>query len=270
MLQPLNQIGRFLAVLVCLLGVSQECLRGQLPEDFRINLTHTKGMCREFTFPAWSPPEGRVTSLNMFLEFFSDPRLNGDLLVRLRVATVPYLMPRPDEYFLETYRINPKSPRDTVLTDFRQWDKTNSLTYMDLPTWIAEMDRRSKNDKNADSDAFKWNGRRMPIRGHGWTHQPLDRILLSPDNSYVALQSVAGRRYSASEQRSAGIYGGRFYVQIFDLNSANEILWVEGRWKNKWESSVFTGFTKWIQDDLLLMAFDDFMRQKVFLCKIDK
>jgi len=127
-----------------------------------------------------------------------------------------------------------------------------------------------RSDENADMDAFKWNGQRMPIRGREWTNQSLHRILVSPSKSYVALQSVTGKRYGASEWRSAGIYGGRLYIQIFDLNSGNEIAWVEGRWKKEWESSVFTKFTEWIQDDLLLMSFDDSFREKVFLCKIDK
>ena len=204
------------------------------------------------------------------IQFYSGPGLNGDLLVRMRAAVVYDRTPKPEEYFLETYRINPRLPSHTALTDFRSWDKAQSLTYKDFPKWDAEMDRRSENDKNSNPDAFRWMGRRMPIRGREWTNQPLHRILVSPGKSYVALQSVTGRRYNASRWRSAGIYGGRFYIQIFDLESGSEISWVEGRWKNDWETSVFTGNTEWVQDDLLLMAFDHFMKQKVILCKIEK
>lgn len=270
MRQMLNQMGCAVTMLICLCGLPQECLRGQRPEDFRIDLKHTKGMCREFSFPAWSLHEDALFSPNMRLEFFVHPNLNGDLLVRLRTAAVHYRTPKPEEYFLETYRINPKLPKLTALTDFCSWDKAQSLTYMDLPADMAEMGRRSKNDKQAEPDAFNWNGRRMPIRGREWTNQPLHRILVSPGKSYVALQSVTGKRYNASRWRSAGIYGGKFYIQIFNLESGREVSWVEGRWKNDWETSVFTGNTEWIQDDLLLLAFDHYMTQKVFLCKIEK
>ena len=50
MRQMLNQMGCAVAMLICLCGLPQECLRGQRPEDFRIDLKHTKGMCREFSF----------------------------------------------------------------------------------------------------------------------------------------------------------------------------------------------------------------------------
>lgn len=267
--QSLNKLGRMATILLCMFGLPQMPLRGQLPEDFRINLKHANGMCREFTFPSWTPPEGRVASLNMFLEFYSDPGLNGDLLVRMRAAVVPYRTPKPEQYFLETYLIDPQSPRNTALTDFRSWDKARSLTYMDLPTWMAEESRRSENDKNADPDAFTWKGRRSPIRGREWTGQPTDRILVSPDSSYVALQSVTAKWSRASQYRSGGFYGGKFFIQIYDLTSGEEVLWVEGRWK-KWASATFTSNTEWIQDDLLVMAFDNFLKEKVFLCKIEK
>lgn len=269
MLQPLNQIGRFLTVLACLFGTPHEGLRAQLPEHFRISLKHAEGMCREFTFPSWTTHEDVLFSPNVRLQFYSDPRLNGDLLVRLRTAAMQDRTPKTEEYFLETYRINLKSPRETVLTDFRPWDKAKSLTYRDLATWTAEEDRRSENNKNADLDTFKWNGHRMPIRGREWTGQSTDRILVSPDSSYVVLQSVTEKWSRTNEYRPGRFYSGKFYIQVYDLTSGDEILWVEGRWKN-WGSATFTKYTEWIQDGLLLMAFDDSMRQKVFLCKIDK
>ncbi|MCZ2156364.1 MAG: hypothetical protein LC114_21085 [Bryobacterales bacterium] len=173
-------------------------------------------------------------------------------------------MPKPEEFFLETYRINPRSPRDTVLTDFRPWDKAKSLTYKDLPTWMAEMDRRSKNDENADMDAFKWNGQRMPIRGREWTNQSLHRILVSPSKSYVALRSVTGKRYGASEWFGRNL--GRLYIQT-SIRIPERNCTVEGRWKSEWK----VGIHKIHRVDSrrsLLMSFDD-VPEKVF-CKIDK
>lgn len=269
MLRTLKRAGTNFAMALYLVALAQNCLRGQLAEDFRINLQHSNGMCREFRFPAWTSPEQGPSSLTMNLEFLSSPSLGGDLLVRLRSAVIPDLDPRPEEYFQETYRINPRVPRDTVFAEPQVLGTATRLNYLDTPTSTAEWERRVKRANDADRDGFQWNERKMAIRGKDWINSDSRRILISPKESFVALQSVTGKWIGNVQQGPAEYYGGRFYMQIYDLDSAKEVLWVEVLWKDgmSWK---FTQNTEWIQDDLLKMSFDFWLKEKVILCKVER
>lgn len=267
-LRTLKRAGTNFAMALCLVALAQNCLRGQLAEDFRINLQHSNGMCREFQFPAWTFPVRGPSTPDVNLEFLSSPSLSGDLLVRMRAASDREREPKPEEYFQETYRINPRAPRDTVFADPQVLGTATRLNYMDMSTAMAEWKKLRKRASEADRDGFRWNGEKMVIRGREWVNSDYRRILVSPEESFVALQSETGKRLGNALQGPADHDGGRFFVQIYDLNSTKEVLWVEVRWK-EWMSWHFTGYTEWIQDDLLLMAFDSLLL-KVILCKVER
>jgi hypothetical protein len=226
--------------------------------QFTIDVSHAPNNCVHFVFPRWTIEGIWDLSGSGQLEF----RTTGDspteylVAVRLethetgrlgfRFSTQKYLIslkrpdaihPVPDEVWEEAEIVN-RFPRATSGSAAYEYGQT------------------------LDPKGFRFGAKLVKLRGKHWAGRARFHAIHSPSKRYVVLQSMNGRLLFDGE-----VYGGKAFAQVFDTRTAQEIFWLEGKWKERGSSVVF-GNTEWLRDDLLAVSFDPYLRRGVALCKV--
>lgn len=226
---------------------------------FSYSLKHAGGRCREYTFPYWALMNGQaLMEMRLYLEFAREEEQPDSLLVRGRMPIGwSETMLR---YSKPIYRIYLVGKRAVAEVSEEEWSKARVLN-----PHKSFQERRKGHAfgvRAAAEDHAVLNGHKLPIRGKYWPY-PDDRVDVSPDGRYAVLHSMTGK----FDESRGEFYRGRFYYQIYDLQTGREIFWVDGSWRGEASWSFFT-LTDWVTDDMVVLIPDPEALKGVLLCNV--
>jgi hypothetical protein len=169
------------------------------------------------------------------VDLFTDKKFTGRMLVTAK------------------YRFSLSPPiRVTAATDeewnasieARRWPGWTETTYRILgPTIGPEVPEGKK-----DPREFRVAGRLFERSGNIWEiYRP---ILFSPDKRYVALQSWDGWFLDGKAS-----YGGKLYIDLYDVASGKPLARVRGKWWD-WTPNGSMSETSWLTENDLILPFD--------------
>ncbi|MCC6263861.1 MAG: hypothetical protein IT169_09810 [Bryobacterales bacterium] len=227
--------------------------------QFRPILDHAKSHCVSFQFPRWDIRNMWDYGGLVELEFRTTGDTDTAFLVGLRSDTYQYEAgKRLFWYSDQKYLISMKTPGEVQSVPDDIWEEAEIVNpYRYLAT--SEAFRFAHTLRNGEFDLAS---RTVKLRGKHWAGWILDHAVYNIPKRFVALQSMNGKLLFDGE-----VYGGRAFVQVFDVESGEELFWIEGKW-NKRGSSVVFAQTKWIRDDLLAVTFDPALTRGTALCKV--
>jgi hypothetical protein len=226
---------------------------------FSYSLKHAGGRCRAYSFKYWALMNGQaLMEMRLYLEFAREKERPDSLLVRGRLPSGWDLSIL--EYTKPIYRIALTGKPTAVEVTEEEWKRAQVLNPHKS---YEERDKENAFGKRvAEEDHAVLNGHRLPIRGEFWPY-PNDRVDVSPSGRYAVLHSMNGK----FDERRGEFYRGRFYYQIYDLNTGEEIFWVDGSWRGAASWSFFT-LTDWVTDNMVVLIPDPEARTGVLLCNV--
>jgi hypothetical protein len=192
------------------------------------------------------------------LEFRTIRDSPSDLLVAVRWK-VGFTPDPPAQYSTAKLRIALDRPGIASSVPDDIWDRAEILNPFPPATFSLESHAYGE---TLNPEGFEFDGKLVKFRGKYWGGRLSNHVIHSPSKRYVALQSMTGK-----VRRDGEVYSGKAYVQVFDTRTAQELFWLEGKWKNRGSALVF-GNTEWIREDLLVVSFDPWLRRGVALCKV--
>lgn len=226
---------------------------------FSYSLKHAGGRCRAYSFRYWALMNGQaLMERQLYLEFAREDGRPDSLLVRGRMPIGWDLTML--KYSKPIYRISLVGKETVVEVTEEEWKQGHVLNRH------KSFEERSKAHefgvRVAAEDHAVLEGHKLPIRGKVWPY-PDDRVDVSPDGRYAVLHSMTGKFDEEREE----FYRGRFYYQIYDLRTGQEIFWVDGSWRGAASWSFFT-LTDWVTDNMVVLIPDPSSQKGVLLCNV--
>jgi hypothetical protein len=231
----------------------------------------SKGACKEIRLPDWEPPPdlpgprgwGALlmdAPLTSDLDFRSG---DGGVLVGLLVVpNYPNAGPRP--YSPAKYRIDPATGRIRKATE-GEWDRAEPFfVYRDstLPAGL---------DMNPEKHLI-YKGKEFVRRGAQWPLPSEDAARLSPDGSFLAVNSWDGEMKICPELAPLGCRDriqGTYYVEIYDAASASLILSLSGQFQGVEPLALFLR-SAWASKNFYFLPLDTVKMNRFVFCDVEK
>ena len=244
----------FVLVLALLLIPQPSAVAG-----YSYSLNHAGGRCRAYSFTYWALMNGQaLMERRLYLEFAREEASPDSLLVRGRLPIGWDLTML--KYTKPIYRISLTGKPTAVEITEEEWKDAHVLNPHKS---VEERNKENAFGKRvAEEDHAVLNGHTLPIRGKYWPY-PNDRVDVSPSGRYAVLHSMTGK----FDEARGEFYRGRFYYQIYDLQTGKEIFWVGGSWRGAASWSFFT-LTDWVTDNMVVLIPDPEARTGVLLCNV--
>lgn len=243
---------RFFGLVFLFVLATWPCLAQQSPV-----LEHAKANCVSFRFPRWDIHKIWDYSSNAELEFRATGDTEAEFLAALRIAS--YETGERSFWFSDQkYLISLKRPGEVQSVPDAVWAEAAIVNRYRNP-FTSEVLRFARTLRSGEFDLAS---RTVKLRGKYWAGMLPDHVVYNAPKRYVALQSMNGRLLFDGE-----VYGGKAYVQVFDVASGEELFWIEGDWDKRASSTIFKN-TEWIRDDLLAVSFDPRFERGTALCKV--
>lgn len=241
------------AVLVLLCGT----LPGIVPAQSIPILDHAKANCGAFPFPKWDIHKMWDYSSMADLEFRTTGDSETAFLVGLRIES--FETGKQTFWFSDQkYLISMRKPGEVQSVPDAVWEEAEIVNRFQSP-YTPELARLKRTIRDGEFDLAN---KTVKLRGKHWAGGWPDHAIYNRSKRYVALQSMNGKLLFDGE-----VYGGTAYVQVFDVNSGEELFWIEGKWKERDSGSIFKN-TQWIRDDVLAVSFDPWLKRGTALCKV--
>lgn len=226
---------------------------------FSYSLKHAGGRCRAYSFTYWALMNGQaLMERQLYLEFAREKDGTDSLLVRGRLpigwdlSILKYTKP--------IYRISLTGKPTAVEVSEDEWKRAEVLNPHKS---FAERDQFHEfGERVAEEDHAVLDGYKLPIRGKYWPYKNV-RVRVSPSGRYAVLHSMNGK----FDEKRGEFYRGRFYYQVYDLQTGEEIFWVDGSWRGAASWSFFT-LTDWVTDNMVVLIPDPAAEKGVILCNV--
>ncbi|MCW5962773.1 MAG: hypothetical protein KIT83_01940 [Bryobacterales bacterium] len=164
------------------------------------------------------------------------------------------------EYTKPIYRIALTGKPTAIEATEEEWKRAQVLN--PHKSWEERRKDHEFGVRVAEEDHAVINGHKLPIRGEYWPYKS-DRVEVSPSGRYAVLHSMNGK----FDERRGEFYRGRFYYQIYDLQTGKEIFWVDGSWRGAASWSFFS-LTDWVTDNMVVLIPDPEAQRGVLLCNV--
>jgi hypothetical protein len=260
-----------LSVKFCLSSALLTCLWacGLGAASVTISMEGSKGACKEIALADWPPPPNlpdpgdwpallKDAPLTSDLDFRS---VDGGVLVGL-IALPSYPNRGPRLYSPAKYRIDLATGRVGGATE-NEW--AGAQPYSTLRDSVAQ----GSNMKPEDRLVYK--GKEFVRRGSQWPLMSIDTARLSPDGSFLGVDSWDGEMRICPEI-PAGLgcrdhLQGSYYVEIYDAGPATLALSLRGQFQGIDPEDLFRR-SAWASKDFYVLPLDAVKMSRFALCDV--
>jgi hypothetical protein len=227
-----------------------------------VSMEGSKGACKEITVPEWQPrpdlpgPLGWAHLLQVNSMSDLDIRaVDGGVLVGVFVLPNDP-DPGPKAYSPSKYRVDLATGQVRNATE-NEWAGMQP----------SSMYRRSMQPGNR---AIVYEGKQFVRRGTQWPIRPEHAARLSPDGTFLVVNSWDGEMKLCPELLPLGCQTriqGTYYVDIYDAESATLALSLEGQFQGFDPSDLFWR-SAWASKDFYVLPLDSVKLNRFVFCDI--